>query len=235
MIAIDLPVLASTCAPAVHPVTLSAVVRNESGANPFAIGVVGGRLVRQPRTQAEAEATAAALERAGWNYSVGLAQVNRANFARYGLVGGAAFDPCANLRAGSEILADCYRRASIAAGPGQRALRHALSCYYSGNIQRGFKIEKDGTSYVQRVVAQASPQTQQSDAGKLTREPTSGNTATSADAPAAAVPAIAVVPDGAPARRVKRVTKGDAAAGAPSKGSGWYVFGDFGATKENRE
>lgn len=61
MIAIDLPVLASTCAPAVHPVTLSAVVRNESGANPFAIGVVGGRLVRQPRTQAEAEATAAAL------------------------------------------------------------------------------------------------------------------------------------------------------------------------------
>lgn len=157
MMPIDLPVLASTCAPAVHPVTMSAVVRNESGANPFAIGVVGGHLARQPRTQAEAEATAAALERAGWNYSVGLAQVNRANFARYGLAGGAAFDPCANLRAGSEILADCYRRASITTGPGQRALRHALSCYYSGNPQRGFKTEQDGTSYVQRVVAQAQP------------------------------------------------------------------------------
>ncbi|RQV07782.1 lytic transglycosylase domain-containing protein [Burkholderia cenocepacia] len=227
MMPIDLPVLASTCAPAVHPVTMSAVVRNESGANPFAIGVVGGHLARQPRTQAEAEATAAALERAGWNYSVGLAQVNRANFARYGLAGGAAFDPCANLRAGSEILADCYRRASITTGPGQRALRHALSCYYSGNPQRGFKTEKDGTSYVQRVVAQAQPAVSRDGAATLP--------AASAGTPVVSVPAIAVVPEASTVRRVKRATTGEASSGSRPKASGWDVFGDFGTMKENHE
>ncbi|MBJ9594095.1 lytic transglycosylase domain-containing protein [Burkholderia orbicola] len=235
MMPIDLPVLASTCAPAVHPVTIAAVVRNESAANPFAIGVVGGRLARQPRTRAEAEATAAALERAGWNYSVGLAQVNRANFARYGLAGGGAFDPCANLRAGSEILADCYRRASIETGPGQRALRYALSCYYSGNSRRGFKVEADGTSYVQRVVAQARPPAQQGAVERLPAAPAATGVPATADASATTVPAIAVVPDASPVRRVKRVSKGEGPANTPAKRSGWDVFGDFGATKENQE
>ncbi|OXJ06707.1 lytic transglycosylase domain-containing protein [Burkholderia sp. HI2500] len=235
MMPIDLPMLATTCAPAVHPVTLTAVVRNESGANPFAIGVVGGRLVRQPRTQAEAESTVAALERAGWNYSVGLAQVNRSNFVRYGLAGGGAFDPCANLRAGSEILADCYRQASITSGPGQRALRQALSCYYSGNTSRGFKVEKSGTSYVQRVVAQAQPATQQEGTAKLTTAPAAGRSAAPVDTSAATVPPIEVVRDASTVRRVKRTTTGEAPAVAPAKGSGWDVFGDFGATKENRE
>lgn len=235
MMPIDLPVLASTCAPGVHPMTIAAVVRNESALNPFAIGVVGGHLVRQPRTRAEAEATAAALEHAGWNYSVGLAQVNRANFARYGLAGGGAFDPCANLRAGSEILADCYRRALINTGPGQQALRHALSCYYSGNTRRGFKIESDGTSYVQRVVAQAQLPQQQGAVEKPTTAPTVSRGPAVADPSTAIVPAIAVVPDAPPARRFKRVPKGEASAGTPAKRSGWDVFGDFGATKENQE
>ncbi|RYF53068.1 MAG: lytic transglycosylase domain-containing protein, partial [Comamonadaceae bacterium] len=51
------------------------VVHVESGANPFAIGVVGGRLVRQPRTLEEARATAEMLESKGYNYSLGAAQV----------------------------------------------------------------------------------------------------------------------------------------------------------------
>jgi type IV secretion system protein VirB1 len=145
--------LVAQCAPGIHPVTMQAVVRTESGGNPYAIGVVGGHLVRQPRTQGEAVATADALEHAGWNYSVGLSQVNRGHLAGYGLAGAAAFDACRNLAAGADILARCYagavhrRRAAHDGHAAQVALRDALSCYASGNFETGYR-----TGYVQRVV-----------------------------------------------------------------------------------
>ena len=143
----DLPMLVAQCASGIHPVTMQAVVRAESDGNPYAIGVVGGRLARQPRTLDEALATAGALERAGWNYSVGLAQVNRSHFAEYGLNGADKFDACRNLRAGADILARCYARAAGRARASQAALRDGLSCYYSGNFQTGYRA-----GYVQRVV-----------------------------------------------------------------------------------
>lgn len=152
----DFLALAQQCAPDVHPTTLQAVVRTESGFNPYAIGVVGGRLARQPRNEGEAVATAVALERAGWNYSVGLGQINRSNLPRYGLDLPTAFDPCANLRVGAAILKDCYVRARSRVPSSQAALHAALSCYYSGNFQRGFRADADGTSYVQRVAGKAA-------------------------------------------------------------------------------
>lgn len=157
MMPIDFTVLAQQCAPAVHPTTLQAVVRTESGFNPYAIGVIGGHLVRQPRNRDEAVATARALETQGINFSVGLGQVNRTNFARYRLTYETAFDPCANLRAGSAILHDCYQRAVASMGESATALRAAISCYYSGNFVRGQQADVDGTSYVQRVAANAQP------------------------------------------------------------------------------
>ena len=152
---LDFISLAQQCAPNVHPTTLQAVVRTESGFNPYAIGVVGGHLVRQPRDRAEAVATAKALEAQGINFSMGLGQVNKTNLARYGLTYETAFDPCENLRAGSAILHDCYQRAAAAMGQGTPALRAAISCYYSGNFTRGEAADAGGTSYVQRVVANA--------------------------------------------------------------------------------
>ncbi|MCL1960986.1 MAG: lytic transglycosylase domain-containing protein, partial [Desulfovibrionaceae bacterium] len=108
------------------------VVSVESGANPFAIGVVGGRLVRQPQNLDEAVATANMLEAQGYNYSLGLAQINRVNFSKYGFDTPAkAFDICANLSAGANILANCYRDAGGDWGK-------AFSCYYSGNFVTGF-------------------------------------------------------------------------------------------------
>ena len=72
----------------------------------FAIGVVGGRLARQPQNMEEALATARMLESKGYNFSVGIAQVNRANLGRYGLDSyRKAFDTCDNLAAGARILA----------------------------------------------------------------------------------------------------------------------------------
>ncbi len=141
--------LALACAPQVHPTTAQALVSIESRFNPYAIGVVGGALERQPRNHAEAQATIDALQAAGWNYSVGLGQINVANFARLGLTPAAALDPCNSLMAMQTVLVECYGRALPQAEP-QTALRRALSCYYSGNFVTGIRH-----GYVGRVVARA--------------------------------------------------------------------------------
>lgn len=142
-------VLATTCSPNVAAETVRAIVAVESGFNPLAISVVGGALERQPRHLVEAVATARALADGGWSFSVGLGQINSANFERLGLTAASAFEPCMNLAALQSVLGDCYQRASNPAD-GQPALRRALSCYYSGNFSSGLR---DG--YVARVVAAA--------------------------------------------------------------------------------
>ena len=148
-----LEALVLACAPLIAPDTAHALITVESHGNPYAIGVVAGKLVRQPRNLPEAVATARALEAGGWNYSVGLGQINKANFARYGLTVQSAFAPCGNLKAMQGILGDCFGRASQRAAT-QAALRQAFSCYYSGNFQTGFQH-----GYVQRVVAAWSQNT----------------------------------------------------------------------------
>ncbi|ESQ92554.1 lytic transglycosylase domain-containing protein [Asticcacaulis benevestitus] len=132
--------LAQTCSPGVHPATLERVVRVESSFNPFAIGVVKGKLARQPKSLEEAKATVAMLEQAGYNYSLGLAQVNKHNLKSHGLTPDSVFDPCENLRAGGEILIDCYKTAGNISTDAQGALRDALSCYYTGDHKRGYKL-----------------------------------------------------------------------------------------------
>ncbi|MEP9466125.1 lytic transglycosylase domain-containing protein [Xanthomonas euvesicatoria] len=193
--------LATECAPNVHPTTLKGVVSAESSWNPYAIGVVGGRLDRQPRSLAEAVATARELERQGFNFSMGLGQVNRYNLAKYGESYETVFEPCRNLKAGSAILKDCYQRARAQIPDDQQALRAAFSCYYSGNFTRGFRPDKAGQpSYVQKVVAKA----------------------TAAAQPIPVVPAVkpessvAVRPAGRPAGPAKP-------AAAPSQ---WVIFAD---------
>ncbi|MGV8958880.1 MAG: lytic transglycosylase domain-containing protein [Stenotrophomonas sp.] len=118
------------------------VVNVESSRNPYAIGVVGGALARQPRKLDEALATVRMLEEKGYNFSIGLAQVNRYNLAKYGLDSyEKAFQQCPNLQAGSRILAECYGRSGNDWGK-------SFSCYYSGNFTTGFRH-----GYVQKVFA----------------------------------------------------------------------------------
>lgn len=154
MLLLDFITLAQQCAPHVSPVTMAAIVRTESGFNPYAIGVVHGRLVRQPANRAEAVATAHALAAGGWNFSVGLAQINRANWPGYGLSELSAFDPCRNLAAGAAILQGCFelarRSRKDSQTDAQSALRASLSCYESGKFSAGYR-----TGYVQRVVNNA--------------------------------------------------------------------------------
>ncbi|HET9239188.1 MAG TPA: lytic transglycosylase domain-containing protein [Oligoflexus sp.] len=153
---LDFLALAHECAPTVSPQTMAAVVNVESDYNPYAIGVVGGRLARQPGSLDEALATARQLASDGWNFSVGIAQVNRYNLPRYEITYEQAFDPCTSLRIGSKILEDCYVRASKRTPEQQAALNAAFSCYYSGNFTRGFKPDQTGKpSYVEKILASA--------------------------------------------------------------------------------
>jgi type IV secretion system protein VirB1 len=136
---------------------MAAMIRVESSFNPYAIGVVGGRLERQPMNKAEAVATAEALAKAGYNFSLGVAQVNRHNLARFNLTYETAFDPCESVRAGGSILKECYDRAKATFQEEQRALQAAFSCYYSGNFSTGFKQDFAGQpSYVQKVLNSAA-------------------------------------------------------------------------------
>ena len=140
--------IAEACAPAIHKDTVSALVRVESGFNPYAIGVVGGRLSRQPRNIEEALTVVNQLEGNGFNYSLGLSQINKYNLPKLNLDIRKVFDPCTNLRAGQAILSECHSRAKAGGMDGQEAVKAALSCYYSGNFTTGLK---DG--YVQAIVS----------------------------------------------------------------------------------
>lgn len=132
------------------------VVRVESSHNPFAIGVVGGHLVRQPKNLPEALATVRMLESRGFNFSLGIAQVNRYNLGKFGLDSyEKAFQVCPNLQAGSRILAECYGRSG-------RDWGKSFSCYYSGNFVTGFRH-----GYVQKIYASM----------QNTHRPESGSTA----------------------------------------------------------
>ncbi|MCW5658791.1 MAG: lytic transglycosylase domain-containing protein [Burkholderiaceae bacterium] len=144
-----LAALLAACAPQVHPSTARAIVQVESAVNPFAIGVVGSALERQPVSRTEALATARSLQAQGWDFSVGLAQINARNFARLSLSIESAFDPCRNLSAMEKVLSECFdgaRHAAVPASGEQQTLRRALSCYYSGNFVTGFRH-----GYVRRV------------------------------------------------------------------------------------
>lgn len=143
--------LALTCAPNVAPVTLAAIVRHESRANQYAIGVNrGARLQRQPTNHAEAVKVAQQLIKSGTDFDAGLGQINVRNWSWLGLSAETVFDPCTNLAATETVLSECYRRALRTYTKQQQALRAALSCYNTGDLKRGF-----GNGYVGKVLAQA--------------------------------------------------------------------------------
>lgn len=148
--------LATQCAPSVAPQTLLAVVRVESGFDPLAIGVNGPQRAQiHPATVAEATTTAGRLIDQGLSVDLGLGQINSKNLSALGLTVSDAFDPCRNLAASAQVLADGYHR--LAPGPGQEqaALLTSLSLYNTGDTGRGFR-----NGYVAKVltaVRQAAP------------------------------------------------------------------------------
>ncbi len=139
------------CAPQISSVTMMAIVRVESGGNPWAINVNGMRgLPRQPRTASEAITWANWLVARGHSIDMGLTQVNSGNLKRLGLRVDQMFDPCTNLATGARILSDFYGGAAQRFGEGQVALLAALSAYNTGNHQNGLR-----NGYVAKVASAA--------------------------------------------------------------------------------
>ncbi|WP_054087101.1 lytic transglycosylase domain-containing protein [Pseudomonas syringae] len=141
---IELIPLLLSCAATVHPDTVRDVAKVESSMNPYAIGVVGSNGL-MPNTKEDALLKINQLEREGRNYSVGLMQINRSNFLKYGVTPERLLDPCTNLSVFEKVMTDCYVRG--------KTLPRALSCYYSGNFEAGAREEKafSDSSYVQRI------------------------------------------------------------------------------------
>jgi type IV secretion system protein VirB1 len=182
------------------------VVRVESSFNPYAIGVVGGRLVRQPRNLPEAVATARMLERRGYNFSLGLAQVNRYNLAKQGLASyEKAFQACPNLQAGSRILAECHGRSGGDWG-------RAFSCYYSGNFVTGYRH-----GYVQKVFASMRRAAPAAAAGETLAIEVVGTPRRRSATPAKRTPVPAIPPTSSANRVAARVVPIDPPAGTAAR------------------
>lgn len=136
---VDYNQLLQQCTNGVHPVVMHGIISQESSFNPYAIGVVKGRLSRQPQNLSEAVAAVKALSAAKKNYSMGLAQVNKRHMKRFGFTPETIFEPCANVKAGATIFKECHQWAKSKLGSKPESYGAALSCYYSGNFTTGFK------------------------------------------------------------------------------------------------
>lgn len=142
--------LAKKCAPNVNPLTMGYLVNHESRSIPFNLNVNGGhKLPKVPKNEEEAKQVIEWLQARNYNFDVGYGQVNSANFAGLGVTAENMLDGCNNLRAAAVVLTGCYERASKTMGEGQKALRHALSCYNTGSLTNGIE-----NGYVAKVESQ---------------------------------------------------------------------------------
>ena len=135
-----LDALIAQCSYNTHPDTVKAIIQVESAGNPFAIGVnYGGSNSRKPNNVSEAAQIARNLISDGKNIDMGLMQINSANMRRLGLSPEEIFDPCTNIRVGTKILSANYSQAAQIYGPGESALRAALSAYNTGSMVKGLR------------------------------------------------------------------------------------------------
>nr|WP_241025673.1 lytic transglycosylase domain-containing protein [Burkholderia sp. Tr-20390] len=151
--------LLPVCAPLVHPLTMSKIVKVESKWRQFALADAGPKglpwkgvrekMVRSyfPTTADDAEQIATRLIASNHIVAIGLSQVSSENLKRFGLTVRQVLDPCTNLRTGSTILTEFYLRARKTIADPNRAILAAISAYNTGNFTSGFS-----NGYVKSVV-----------------------------------------------------------------------------------
>jgi type IV secretion system protein VirB1 len=146
------------CAPAVDPVTMAAVVKQESGGQPWGINNNTTRKSATFESKAAAVAAAAAAISRGESVDMGLVQINSKNLPALGLSVEQVFDPCTNIAAGANILAAGYERTGSLGG--------ALSIYNTGRSD-----SKIGVAYAQKVFQQAGVKVPGIPGGQLAKLP----------------------------------------------------------------
>lgn len=143
--------LVNSCSPNINQRIIQALIKIESEYNPYAININGGySLAKIPTTLQEAKVTINWLKQNNFNYDVGLTQINSNNFFYLNKKGEDLLDPCLNLEASSNILTNCYEKAIKNAYVNDDAILHAISCYNTGDLQKGIKngyVEKFKKAY----------------------------------------------------------------------------------------
>lgn len=126
------------CIQDVNPATIQQIINVESKGNILALNVNGTRQPRPARTKEEAIKIAAAFIKQGYSVDMGLMQINSNNLKKYGISLKSVFDPCVNIRTGSQILHNNFDSAIKTNSEPQKALQIALSMYNTGDKWRGF-------------------------------------------------------------------------------------------------
>jgi type IV secretion system protein VirB1 len=150
---IDLLFITMCSVPSVSSRTLWEIIKVESAFNDTAINInTPGIKIPKERSLQESIVLSKELILKRASIDIGLMQINSENLRAYNLSVEDAFDPCQNIRVGSQILKANYDRASESLGSGQAALKAALSAYNTGNFRAGFSNGYVGKYYGEKVV-----------------------------------------------------------------------------------
>jgi type IV secretion system protein VirB1 len=143
---VDVSYYVNHCAVHVAPSTMIAIIKAESNSKPFAVNLNHAKILKQPKNKKQAIKWVEYLDKHGYNFDVGLAQVNIKNIHQYGYKATDALDPCINIKVASNILYEDYLLARKGTHSKQDALAEAISMYNTGNRSDGFY-----NGYVDRV------------------------------------------------------------------------------------
>jgi type IV secretion system protein VirB1 len=142
-----LTTLEARCASGEPETVLTSIARTESRLRPYVIHVNAPHVgIYDPTSREDADTLVRRLTALGWNFDVGLTQVNSRNFHALGVTAEDMLDPCKNLTAAARVLEAGYRQALHASLPGRSILETAYSYYNSGKADRGF-----GNGYTEAV------------------------------------------------------------------------------------
>lgn len=142
------------CAPLLDPQLATSLIQQESGFNPYAIGMDGKAVLKpQPASLDEALRVAGMLIARGEKFSIGLSQVHINNVRSYGLSLKEAFEPCINLQHGQTIFLDFHRAALRAGWTGADAVFATLRGYNSGKINSPISNQ-----YATEILARLGPE-----------------------------------------------------------------------------
>lgn len=134
------------CAPEVHHMTMSAIIKQESGGNPYALNDNTNKKSYKPKTFNEALQIAKRLIATGASVDIGLAQINSKNLPGLRLSVEDVLDPCKNIMASQTILKEGWARSG-------GDLKRTLSAYNTGKTN-----SKIGAAYAERVLSKIGGQ-----------------------------------------------------------------------------
>lgn len=140
------------CAPQIHPATTVAIIKTESGGNPYAINDNTAKHSYAPKTKDQAVNLARSLLSRGHSIDMGLMQVNSTHLRTMGINYWELLDPCTNINVGGRILMGFYKQNARAGQSSQVTLMKALSAYNTGSPYRGYY-----NGYVNKILRNTNP------------------------------------------------------------------------------